>query len=233
MRYRITKRRYLVMAIAMYGLLLLPATASSRSLENDGVPPQTQQVEEQYQGAKVRTANLENGVTAVTGKIYISASPKNIWSAITDYENQKHFIPKLIDSGLVSDNGNEQVMFEKGKTGYLFFKKTVYIKLSVRGDYPQRLSFRQIEGDFKIYEGDWLIERAPDGKGSMLTFRAKIKPDFFAPPMFVRKVQENDLPMVLAAMKKRAESAEGALPVARTSSPKKAVQSPGNAVIAE
>ncbi len=70
-----------------------------------------------------------------------------------------------------------------------------------------------------MYDGDWLIDRAPDGKGTMLTFNAKIKPDFFAPAMFVRKVQENDLPMVLAAMKKRAESAEVTFRMARAAKP--------------
>jgi ribosome-associated toxin RatA of RatAB toxin-antitoxin module len=220
--------------VAMYGyLFLLPTTASCQSQENTGVPAQTQQFDKDHRGITVQTSDLDNGITGVVGKVYIEASPKNVWSVITDYNNHKSFVPKLIDSGLISDNGHEQVMFERGKTGILLFRKTVYIKLSIRGDYPQRLSFRQIEGDFKVYEGDWLIERTPDGKGSTLTFRAKIKPDFFAPAAFVRKVQENDLPMVLAAMKKRAESSEGSLPIAQASRPKRAVQHLDNPVIAD
>jgi hypothetical protein len=154
----------------------------------------------------VATSDLKDGVTGVTGKIYIDAPSKNIWSAITDYRNQKYFIPKLIDSGLISDNGSEQVMFETGKTGILFFRKTVYIKLKVNGEYSKRLSFQQLEGDFKVYQGEWVIDECLNGKGSMLTFRAKIKPDFFAPAYFVRNVQRQDLPMVLEAMKKRAET---------------------------
>ena len=224
MRHRITKLRYLVMAAAMCGLSLLPAKNSCLAAENVGVPPQTQQIDKEHQGILVKTSDRDDGVTGVVGKVYINASPRSVWAAITDYDNQKNFVPKLIDSGLISDNGTEQVMFEKGKTGVLFFRKTVFIKLNVRGEYLQRLSFRQVEGDFKIYEGDWLVERAPDGKGTLLTFRAKIKPDFFAPAAFVRKVQENDLPMVLAAMKKRAESAETTLRVARVGRPKLAAQ---------
>lgn len=235
MRYRMTKRRYNFMAIAAIcgSMQLLPAKASCLPPENREVSDQTQQAENSRQGISVQTSDLDNGITGVIGKVYINASPRSVWSAITDYNNQKNFVPKLIDSGLISDNGTEQVMFEKGRTGVMFFKKTVYIKLSLRGDYLQRLSFRQIEGDFKVYEGDWFLERANDGKGTLLTFKARIKPDFFAPPMFVRKVQENDLPMVLAAMKKRAESAEGTLPVARASSPKKAIQPSDKPVIAE
>lgn len=154
----------------------------------------------------VTTSALDDGITGVRGKIYIDASPGQIWQAITDYENQKQFVPKLIDSGLISDNGTEQVMFETGRTGVLFFTKTVHIKLRVRGEPPKRLAFQQVDGDFKIYQGEWVIDEMPNGKGAMLTFRAEIKPDFFAPPYFVRNVQQKDLPMVLSAMKKRAET---------------------------
>jgi ribosome-associated toxin RatA of RatAB toxin-antitoxin module len=198
----------MAMAVVLCSLLSFPQHAWCMPQKHDEGPSHWQHISEDFQGISVQTSDLDDGVTGVIGKVYINAAPRSVWSAITDYNNQKNFVPKLIDSGLISDNGFEQVMFEKGKTGVLFFKKTVYIKLSIRGNYLQRLSFRQIEGDFKVYEGDWTIESAPDGKGTMLAFRARIKPDFFAPAMFVRKVQQQDLPMVLAAMKKRAESAD-------------------------
>ena len=34
----------------------------------------------------------------------------------TDYNNHKNFVPNVIDSGIISDNGVEKVMFEKGKS---------------------------------------------------------------------------------------------------------------------
>lgn len=154
----------------------------------------------------VTTAALNDGITGVRGKIYIDAAPERIWQAITDYENQKNFVPKLIDSGLISDNGSEQIMYETGKTGVLFFTKTVHIKLRIKGEPLKRLTFQQVDGDFKIYQGEWIIEPVLNGRGAMLTFRAEIKPDFFAPPYFVRNVQQKDLPMVMTAMKKRAET---------------------------
>jgi ribosome-associated toxin RatA of RatAB toxin-antitoxin module len=199
----------IVIATVLFSVFLLSPDAFCISQEPEPAAVQSLLSESCADDIAVSTTNMDDGITAVTGRIHINASPDHVWSAITDYDNQKHFVPKLLDSGLISDNGSEQVMFEKGKTGFLLFSKTVYIKMSIRGDYLRRLSFRQIEGDFKIYEGDWMIERLPDGKGSVLTFSAKIKPDFFAPAMFVRKVQQKDLPMVLAAMKKRAEASSG------------------------
>ncbi|NTV01232.1 MAG: cyclase [Chlorobiaceae bacterium] len=155
----------------------------------------------------VNTSALDDGVTGVTAQVYIDASPEQIWRALTDYDNQKHFLPKVVDSGLISDNGSEQVMFQTGRSGVLFFRKTVHVKLRIKGEPLRRLAFQQIEGDFKVYHGEWVIDSASGGRGATLTFRAEIKPDFFAPAFFIRNVQEKDLPMVLGAMKKRAESA--------------------------
>jgi ribosome-associated toxin RatA of RatAB toxin-antitoxin module len=215
-------------------MLLSPPYSCQSNMSAYGkgiISSQPQQIEEQHRDITVQTTDLENGVTAVKGRLIINASPKNVWSAITNYDEQKNFVPKLIDSGLISDNGSEQVMFEKGKSWFIFFRKTVYIKLSVRSEYLQRLSFRQIEGDFKIYEGDWTIDRTPDGKSTVLTFRANIKPDFFAPAMFFRQVQQKDLPMVLAAMKKSAEPADANYRLSRASIPKHTAQQSEASVI--
>ena len=209
MRQKISPRRcFFVALVAMSCFLTFSPVNSWAAVsgKHDEAASESQSAEAEFKGISVQTTDLDDGITGVKGSVYIAASPKHIWAAITDYNHHKYFVPKLIDSGLISDNGREQVMFERGKTGILLFRKTVYIKLSLQGEYPKRLDFHQLEGDFKVYNGEWKIDTAPDGKGSILTFSARIKPDFFAPPMFVRKVQQHDLPMVLAAMKKRAES---------------------------
>lgn len=206
MRFTNIRNTCVAVAATLCTLFLLPSGGVCFSQEPDSVSAPALCTESIPDEITVTTTNLDDGITDVTGRIHIGSSPEHIWSAITDYDNQKHFVPKILDSGLISDNGSEQVVFEKGKTGFLLFSKTVYIKMSIRSDYLRRLSFRQVEGDFKVYEGEWNIDRSPDGKGSVLTFHAKIKPGFFAPAMFVRKVQKNDLPMVLSAMKKRAEA---------------------------
>lgn len=155
---------------------------------------------------------LSDGVTGVSGKIYIAAPPKKVWEVLTDYNNHKNFIPKLIDSGLISDDGKEQVMFQKGSTTILIFSRTVYIKLRVRGEYLKHLDFEEISGDFKVYKGRWILEDYPKGQGTFLSYESEVKPDFFAPAFVVRYVQKHDFPTVLTAMKKRAESISNTTP---------------------
>ena len=154
----------------------------------------------------VALTNLEEGVTGVQGQIYIAAPPKKVWEVLTDYNNHKFFVPNIIDSGILSDNGSEKVMFEKGKTRMFIFQKEVYIKMKVWGDNLTRLSFQQITGDFKVYQGEWLLVDYPQRAGTFLTYKAEVKPDFFAPRFAVKNVQKRDCPLMMSAMKKQAES---------------------------
>ena len=154
----------------------------------------------------VALSNLQEGVTGVEGQIYIAAHPKKVWDVLTDYNNHKFFIPNVIDSGMISENGEEKVMFEKGKSKIFIFQKEVYIKMKVWGENPKHLYFEQISGDFKIYHGEWILSDYPQGAGTFLTYKAKIKPDFYAPQFAIRRVQQHDCPLMLSAMKKQAES---------------------------
>ncbi|NTW55992.1 MAG: cyclase [Chlorobiaceae bacterium] len=154
----------------------------------------------------VALSSLDDGVTGVTGHIYVAAPPQEVWQAITDYDNHKNFVPNVLDSGVIADNGTEKIMFEKGKSGVFLFQKKVYTKMKVWGDRLKHLYFEQIDGDFKVYRGEWILDENRQGKGTFLTYRAQVKPDFFAPQFAVRNVQERDCPLMMLAMKKQAEA---------------------------
>jgi ribosome-associated toxin RatA of RatAB toxin-antitoxin module len=184
-------------------LVLLPAPVAALP----AVPPLSEdEREELLRGGPVVTVeSLKEGVSGVVGRIMIRAGAEAVWEVITDYDHHWQFIPSVLESGLVSDDGVRQEMFQTGRTGYLLFRKRVHIRLLLEGERPRRLRFRQKEGDFKVYRGEWRISDALEGRGVLLMFLAEVKPDFFAPSPFVRKVQKKDLPRVLEAMKRRAE----------------------------
>lgn len=64
----------------------------------------------------VALSNLQEGVTGIEGQIYIAAPPKKVWEVITDFKNHKNFVPNIIDSDIISDNGIEIVMYERAGT---------------------------------------------------------------------------------------------------------------------
>lgn len=203
-------------AKALYRLLigLLPAILLSVAYplpvysETAAVYDTSSQEKAKLVGGEVIVAlsSLDDGVTGVTGHIYVAATPKEVWQAITDYDNHKNFVPNVLDSGVIADNGTEKIMFEKGKSGVFLFQKKVYTKMKVWGDRLKHLYFEQIDGDFKVYRGEWILDENRQGKGTFLTYRAQVKPDFFAPQFAVRNVQERDCPQMMLAMKKQAEA---------------------------
>jgi ribosome-associated toxin RatA of RatAB toxin-antitoxin module len=159
----------------------------------------------------VLLADLDDGVTGVTGHIFIAASPKKVWEVLTDYSNHKNYIPKLIVSDLISDNGVETVIFQTARSRIFIFQKTVNLTVKVHGEYLKHLYFQQISGDFKVYHGEWILEEYLHGQGTFITYKSEVKPDFFAPQFVVKYVQKHDFPAALLAMKKRAESTSNPL----------------------
>ncbi len=159
----------------------------------------------------VTLSNLENKVIGVTGKIYIGSQPAKVWTVLTDYENLKNFIPHMTMSNLLEEKGDEKTITQTGRTGVLVFKKTSYVKLKVTEEYLKRIKFEQISGDFKVYKGAWTFEYSQKAQGTFVTFKAEVKPDFFAPRFVTRHIQKRDLPAILTAIKRRVESSNKSL----------------------
>lgn len=67
-----------------------------------------------------------------------------------------------------------------------------------------------IKGDFQVYRGQWNFEPSENNEGTFVSWQARLKPDFFAPPFLVSFVQHQDLPTILRAIKELAESEESA-----------------------
>ncbi len=155
---------------------------------------------------EVAVSFLPNKIVKVTGFIHIQAAASEVWSVLTDYEHVNDFIPQMLESHLLKDKGAEKLIRQTGRTGILFFKKTSTITLKVKEFYLRRIHFKQDSGDFKVFEGEWQLSACPDGDGTFLTYRAAIRPNFFAPPALTRYIEERDLPKVLTAIRRQAES---------------------------
>lgn len=151
---------------------------------------------------------LPEGVIGAQGSVFIAADPSVVWGMLTDYNHLHETMPKVVASRLVEQNNHVKVIDQSGKSGIFIFEKIVHFRLRVEEVYPERLYFSQISGDFEIYEGKWRFEAA-DGTGepgTLLTYRAEIKPGFFAPQFLVSFVQSQDLPTILRGIKRYCET---------------------------
>ncbi|NMW18562.1 MAG: cyclase [Chlorobiaceae bacterium] len=151
-------------------------------------------------------AYLPDDVVSVNSKIHIDAPPAQVWKTLTDYDNLSSYLPKVLSSKVVERHGNEIILDQIGKTGIFIFEKIVHFRLKITEEYPSKISFGQIEGDFAVYLGEWVLDSSQTIEGTILSYNAEMKPLFFAPPILVSFVQRQDLPGILKAHKQRAET---------------------------
>lgn len=142
-------------------------------------------------------------VIGASGSVFVKAPPEVVWGMLTDYGQLHHTMPKVTSSALVEDRGTCKIIEQTGKSGIFIFERSVHFRLKVEEEYPKRLRFEQVDGDFKVYEGNWYLEPAMgvSGAGTLVTYEAKMRPDFFAPPLLVSFVQSQDLPAILRSIR--------------------------------
>ncbi|NTV03185.1 MAG: cyclase [Chlorobiaceae bacterium] len=155
---------------------------------------------------------LATDVIGARGCVFVKASPEIVWGMLTDYGHLHETMPKVTSSALVEDRGACKIIEQTGKSGIFIFERSVHFMLKVDEDFPKRLHFEQVKGDFKVYEGNWFLEavRSEHEAGTIVTYQARMKPDFFAPPILVSFVQSQDLPAILRSIRTYCEPRAGA-----------------------
>lgn len=154
---------------------------------------------------------LTGDVIGAGGSVFVKAPPEVVWGMLTDYGNLHNTMPKVTSSALVETDGATRIIEQTGRSGIFIFERTVHFMLKVDEEYPTRLHFEQVSGDFKVYEGNWFLEAATGdgGTGTLVTYEAKMKPNFFAPPILVSFVQSQDLPAILRSIRSYCEPLAG------------------------
>ncbi len=150
---------------------------------------------------------LGGDVITAGGGIFVKAPEEVVWGMLTDYDHLHQTMPKVVSSALLENRGKIKIIEQTGRSGILIFERSVHFRLKVDEEFPKHLHFEQVDGDFKLYEGEWNLEavEAPQGKGTLVTYVARMKPDFFAPPILVSFVQSQDLPAILKSIRSYCE----------------------------
>ena len=147
----------------------------------------------------VTSRDTLDGAVYIRGEVYIPASYERVWNVLTDYDNLKSFIPNMVESSLISDSGRVKIIFQKGRSRYFIFSKTVAVKLRVEEEEPEGFVFELEEGPFHLYQGSWTLT-ANDHSGILLTYQAIVKPDFFSPRFLIKRAMRNEFRRSLNAI---------------------------------
>ncbi|NTW70328.1 MAG: cyclase [Chlorobiaceae bacterium] len=153
---------------------------------------------------QIALTKMPDGVTGMKSTVYINAPPVVVWKVLTDYNNLKRYIPRMVESDLVEDKGNLKVIALLGEFRVFLFKKTIRVSINMHETYPSRIDYEKISGDFEVYRGAWILQMYSSG-GTILTYESEIKPSFLAPDFILQGILKNDMVAGLTALKAESE----------------------------
>jgi ribosome-associated toxin RatA of RatAB toxin-antitoxin module len=142
-------------------------------------------------------------MAGATRSIVISAAMEKIFGIITDYERYPEFLPEVKRIRTANRRGNEvDVLYEAD------IVKTIKYTLRLKEEKPNKVSWSFIEGEFmKDNKGGWLLEDAGNGQ-IKATYNIDVALGALVPKTLVTALIDTQLPKMLEAFKKRAESAK-------------------------
>lgn len=153
------------------------------------------------------TADPEGGAGVVRAAIDIPAEPGQVWATMIDCERAPRFV-----KGLKSCR-----VLERDNAGLWDVREHIVQWLSLlpstrsefRSEYVQERSirFRRTGGDLKALDGEWQLMPLKQGRGTRLTYVARVDPGLPLPDAMVRAAIEADLPRTLEALRHEAVSA--------------------------
>lgn len=137
--------------------------------------------------------------------IIVNSKPENIYPILKDMTSYPAFMPDLVSVDLIERKDNTTVTKWVSNVDGRIIKWT---ELDVFDDANMHISYRQIEGDLKKFEGEWILTPAPTGTEIKLTVDFEFGIPMIAGllnPILKKKVRDNSMNM-LKAIKERLEN---------------------------
>ena len=134
------------------------------------------------QAAEVAVHVTRNGeVFHVDASAEFDGAVARTWQVLTDYGRLAEFVPDVQTSRVISRDGNQAVVQQKGEARVLFFSFPIDMRLAVTEHPYELVVSRAVAGNFREMRGAYSLEA---GQGRVvLRYTGRMVPDFFVPPL--------------------------------------------------
>ena len=133
----------------------------------------------------------------------IEADVADAWKVLTDYGRLAEFIPGMQESRVVSRDGFNVVVDQRGDASLLFFTFPMRVRLAIEEFPNDRIVSNAIAGNFKQMRGVYYLQAR--GAGLRLRYEGKFTPDFGVPPLIGTLVVRSTAERRFAAMVREIE----------------------------
>jgi len=134
------------------------------------------------QAAEVAVHVTRNGdVFHVDASAEFDGAVARTWQVLTDYGRLAEFVPDVQASRVISRDGNQAVVDQKGEARVLFFSFPIEVRLAVTEQPYERVVSRAVSGNFREMRSAYSLEA---GQGRvLLRYSGRMVPDFYVPPL--------------------------------------------------
>lgn len=132
---------------------------------------------------------------------FVSATPQQAWKVLTDYERLPQFVPELVHSRVMKRTGNEVLLEQESRAGFLFFSYNLRMTVRVTEQAFSAIDIALVSGGMKRYDARWELEGIQENgrEGTRIRYSAQMEPEFFVPPLIGQ-------PFVQASVRKTVEA---------------------------
>jgi ribosome-associated toxin RatA of RatAB toxin-antitoxin module len=129
-------------------------------------------------------ATARDTAVEVTAHAVVRAPAELIWQTLTDYEHLSRFVPGIVSSRVVSRQGTQLIVEQRGGARLWFFSYPIRVVLASHERPYQGIEVHLLQGNLRRLDGGYRIEPRPDGS-TELTWSGLIEPETPL-PAFIR-----------------------------------------------
>ncbi|NJL79709.1 MAG: cyclase [Richelia sp. RM2_1_2] len=159
------------------------------------------------QSVTVEVEKVAERQRQITAKIQIPHSVETVWQVLTDYQSLAEFVPSLACSRKL-EHPNGGIRLEQiGSQRLLKLNFSARVVLDLEESFPELISFRMVEGDFKDFSGSWRLNSCvlDSQTGTLLCYTVKVWPKLTMPIRIIEPRLSQDMQSNLLAIRQRVE----------------------------
>lgn len=153
----------------------------------------------------VKSGKIDRGAVTIDVAVSIHASKETIWDILSECEIAPEYIPNVVGCRLIdSVNDGKSELFVQTVKPVFFMPRFEHV---FRLDYfpYDRIDVHRVSGPIAEMEGSWWLRDRADGS-VILLHSLRLQSGLPIPGIFVRATLRRDLPIVLNAIRARAEN---------------------------
>ncbi|MGC8833634.1 MAG: SRPBCC family protein [Armatimonadota bacterium] len=146
---------------------------------------------------------------AVEIRAYIvaDASLECIWKLLTDYERLPEVVPGMAECTLLGTQNGDRILRQVARVAN-GINLSMSVTLAVKEEPPDRISFRNIDGDLKRFEGFWHLVPL-DQNRVLMSYKVLVQPSFWVPCWAVKHRLRQEIPRLMHALADEAARRNG------------------------